>query len=117
MTGVVISAIAMTAIVALRYLASSGLFAWLTARRRPGFYAGLRPQMLREIGRTFGYATRQYPDQPLTAVRLTGGGASLPGLAERFSETLGVATALAGDADAPAAMTLAVGLAQSEGAR
>ena len=43
MTGVFLSALAMTAIVALRYLASSGLFAWLTARVRPGFYAGLAP--------------------------------------------------------------------------
>ena len=50
MTGVVLSALAMTGIVALRYLASSGLFAWLTARVRPGFYAGLAPQMRREIG-------------------------------------------------------------------
>jgi sterol desaturase/sphingolipid hydroxylase (fatty acid hydroxylase superfamily) len=45
-----ISALAMTAIVALRYLASSGLFAWLTRRVRPGLYAGLAPQIRREIG-------------------------------------------------------------------
>jgi sterol desaturase/sphingolipid hydroxylase (fatty acid hydroxylase superfamily) len=44
------AALAMTAIVALRYLASSGLFAWLTARVRPGLYAGLAPQVRREIG-------------------------------------------------------------------
>jgi sterol desaturase/sphingolipid hydroxylase (fatty acid hydroxylase superfamily) len=44
-----LSALAMTAIVALRYLASSGLFAWLTARVRPGLYAGLGPQIRREI--------------------------------------------------------------------
>ena len=50
MTVAVFSALAMTAIVALRYLASSALFAWLTARVRPGFYAGLVPQMRREIG-------------------------------------------------------------------
>ena len=50
MTEIVLSALAMTAIVALRYLASSGVFAWLTARVRPGFYAGLGPQMRREIG-------------------------------------------------------------------
>jgi sterol desaturase/sphingolipid hydroxylase (fatty acid hydroxylase superfamily) len=40
----------MTTIVALRYFASSGLFAWLTARVRPGLYAGLAPQVGREIG-------------------------------------------------------------------
>ena len=50
MTTALLSALAMTAIVALRYLASSGLFAWLTARVRPGIYDGLRAQMRREIG-------------------------------------------------------------------
>jgi sterol desaturase/sphingolipid hydroxylase (fatty acid hydroxylase superfamily) len=45
-----LSALAMTAIVALRYFASSGLFAWLTARVRPGLYAGFAPQIRREIG-------------------------------------------------------------------
>ena len=50
MTAALLSALAMAGIVALRYLASSGLFAWLTARMRPGFYAGLGPQMRREIG-------------------------------------------------------------------
>ena len=50
MSGALLAALAMTLIVALRYLASSGLFAWLTARVRPGFYAGLAPQMRREIG-------------------------------------------------------------------
>ena len=44
-----LSMIAMTAIVGLRYIASSGFFAWLTARMRPGFYAGLRPQMALEL--------------------------------------------------------------------
>ena len=39
----------MTAIVALRYLAVSGAFAWATTRVRPGHYAGLRPQMHKEI--------------------------------------------------------------------
>ncbi len=43
------SALAMTLIVGLRYLISSGLFAWLTQRIRPGLYAKLRPQMRREI--------------------------------------------------------------------
>jgi len=45
-----VAAAAMTAIVALRYLLSSGLFAWLTVRVRPGFYAGLDAQVRREIG-------------------------------------------------------------------
>jgi len=43
------SAAAMTAIVALRYLAASGGFAWLTRQVRPGLYAGLEPQIGREI--------------------------------------------------------------------
>jgi len=50
MNGVVLSALAMTGIVGARYLAASGLFAWLTARVRPGLYDGLRPQIGREIG-------------------------------------------------------------------
>jgi sterol desaturase/sphingolipid hydroxylase (fatty acid hydroxylase superfamily) len=40
----------MTAIMVARYLASSGFFAWLTRRARPGRYAGLAPQIRREIG-------------------------------------------------------------------
>ena len=45
-----LSALAMTAIVALRYLATSGFFAWLTARVRPGYHDALSPQIRREIG-------------------------------------------------------------------
>ena len=45
LSAAVLSMIAMTAIVALRYLASSGLFAWLTSKVRPGLYAGLAPQI------------------------------------------------------------------------
>ena len=45
-----LSALAMTAIVAVRYAASSGFFAWLTRRRLPGRYASLGPQIRREIG-------------------------------------------------------------------
>lgn len=45
-----LSALAMTGIVALRYLATSGLFAWLTARVRPGYHDTLAPQIRREIG-------------------------------------------------------------------
>ena len=44
------SALAMTAIVGVRYLAVSGGFAWLTRRRQPELYAGLDPQIRREIG-------------------------------------------------------------------
>ncbi|MFM6853059.1 MAG: sterol desaturase family protein [Sphingopyxis sp.] len=44
------SAGAMVVIVAARYLATSGLFAWLTHRMRPGLYAGRSAQIRREIG-------------------------------------------------------------------
>ena len=47
----------MTAIVALRYLAVSGLFAALTARLRPGAHDGLGPQIRREIGWSLASAT------------------------------------------------------------
>ena len=50
MSAIVLSALAMTAIVAVRYLLSSGAFAWITGRVRPGLYGGLRPQIRREIG-------------------------------------------------------------------
>lgn len=46
----IVSAIAMTLIVGVRYLLTSGAFAWATHLRRPGLYAGLRPQMRMEIG-------------------------------------------------------------------
>nr|WP_284123972.1 sterol desaturase family protein [Parerythrobacter aestuarii] len=48
-TAILLSALAMTAIVAVRYLLSSGFFAWLTRRVRPGFYEGLDPQIGKEI--------------------------------------------------------------------
>lgn len=44
------SIVAMTLIVGLRYLLVSGAFAWLTRARFPGLYAGLDPQIRREIG-------------------------------------------------------------------
>lgn len=44
------SAVAMTLIVALRYLITSGAFAWATRIVRPGLYHGLEPQIRREIG-------------------------------------------------------------------
>jgi len=47
---IMVSAIAMTAIVGLRYLASSGAFAWVTTRVRPGLYQGQAPQIRKEIG-------------------------------------------------------------------
>ena len=40
----------MTLIVALRYLVTSGAFAWATRIVRPGLYQGLVPQIRREIG-------------------------------------------------------------------
>lgn len=50
MLAAALAAAAMTAIVALRYLATSGLFAWWGARRWPGLHRGLAPQIRREIG-------------------------------------------------------------------
>ena len=49
-TGILLSALAMTGIVAARYLASSGFFALLTSRVRPGHHARLGSQIRREIG-------------------------------------------------------------------
>ena len=45
-----LSALAMTLIVGGRYLLVSGGFALATRRKHPGLYAGLAPQMRREIG-------------------------------------------------------------------
>ena len=47
--GMLWSAVAMTVIVAVRYLITSGGFAWLTRRVRPGLYTGLEPQIRSEI--------------------------------------------------------------------
>jgi Delta7-sterol 5-desaturase len=47
---IVLSALAMTAIVAVRYVMVSGLFAWMTHRVRPGHYAGLNQQIRMELG-------------------------------------------------------------------
>ena len=47
---VLFSALAMTLIVGVRYLVTSGLFAHLTARRFPGRLAGQGAQIRREIG-------------------------------------------------------------------
>lgn len=45
-----LSAAAMTVIVAVRYLVTSGAFAWATRRVRPGRYDGLGAQIRMEIG-------------------------------------------------------------------
>jgi sterol desaturase/sphingolipid hydroxylase (fatty acid hydroxylase superfamily) len=47
---IIFSALAMTLIVALRYLAVSGGFAFATRYVRPGHYNGLDPQIRREVG-------------------------------------------------------------------
>lgn len=50
MTGaILLSALAMTAIVAVRYLLTSGGFAWATRKVRPGLYKGLNKQIGREV--------------------------------------------------------------------
>ena len=49
-SAIIISALAMTAIVAVRYLAASGIFAAITNRVRPGYHARLGPQIRKEIG-------------------------------------------------------------------
>ncbi|MFZ1744085.1 MAG: sterol desaturase family protein [Pontixanthobacter sp.] len=46
---IMISALAMTAIVTVRYFIVSGVFAWVTQRIRPGLYAGLDRQIRTEI--------------------------------------------------------------------
>lgn len=50
------SAGAMTVIVALRYLLTSGAFAWATGKVRPGLYRGLDSQIRKEIGWSLGSA-------------------------------------------------------------
>ena len=47
---IILAAIVMTTIVAVRYLLTSGLFAWATQRILPGHYAGQSKQIRREIG-------------------------------------------------------------------
>ncbi|MEZ5709096.1 MAG: sterol desaturase family protein [Blastomonas sp.] len=47
---ILFSALVMTLIVGLRYLLTSGGFAWATGRVRPGLYKGLKSQIRREIG-------------------------------------------------------------------
>lgn len=50
MAAILFSALAMTLIVGVRYLISSGGFALATRIKHPGLYRGLEPQMKREIG-------------------------------------------------------------------
>jgi Delta7-sterol 5-desaturase len=50
MLSLTLSVVAMTLIVGGRYLVTSGLFAWITARLRPGLYTGQDRQIRREIG-------------------------------------------------------------------
>lgn len=50
LAAIALSAIAMTAIVGLRYLLTSGAFAWATSRKRPGLYRGMTSQIRSEIG-------------------------------------------------------------------
>jgi len=47
---IALSALAMSAIVGVRYLVASGGFALATSRVKPGLYQGLVPQIRREIG-------------------------------------------------------------------
>ncbi|OYX61237.1 MAG: sterol desaturase [Sphingomonadales bacterium 32-64-17] len=49
MTALLLSALAMTLIVGVRYLITSGAFAWATHKVRPGLYKGLNPQIRMEI--------------------------------------------------------------------
>ncbi len=49
MTAILLSALAMTFIVGVRYLVASGAFAWATRRRHPDLYAGLDAQIAREV--------------------------------------------------------------------
>lgn len=46
---ILLSALAMTVIVAVRYMLTSGVFAWATGKVRPGLYSGLGRQIRLEI--------------------------------------------------------------------
>lgn len=49
-SAILLSIVAMSAIVAIRYLAVSGGFSWLTNRRFPGLYSDRSQQIRREVG-------------------------------------------------------------------
>jgi Delta7-sterol 5-desaturase len=53
---ILLSALAVTLIVGIRYLIVSGGFAWATKIKHPGLYNGLTPQIRREIGWSLGSA-------------------------------------------------------------
>ena len=59
-TAILLSVVAMTIIVAVRYLAVSGGFAWLTSRRFPALYVGrgsqIRSEILWSLASAFIYA-------------------------------------------------------------
>ena len=48
--------------------------------------------LLREVSQAFSYARHRYADSDISQAILIGGGASIPGIADRFSATLGVST-------------------------
>lgn len=50
MVAILLSILAMSAIVAVRYVAVSGGFAWLTDQRFPGLYSGRASQIRKEVG-------------------------------------------------------------------
>lgn len=56
LSAIFLSALAMTAIIAGRYLATSGLFALITNRVRPGYHAKLGSQIRREVLWSLGSA-------------------------------------------------------------
>ena len=45
---IILSAVAMTVIVGVRYLLVSGAFAWITVRKHPGLFLGLEDGVLGE---------------------------------------------------------------------
>lgn len=49
LVAILLSALAMSLIVGIRYLLTSGAFAWATRYRKPGLYRGLDRQIRREI--------------------------------------------------------------------
>jgi Delta7-sterol 5-desaturase len=54
---IAVAAVSMTVIVGVRYLITSGAFAWATHVRHRGLYERLRPQIRREIGWSLTSAT------------------------------------------------------------
>ena len=74
--------------------------------------------MLKEIDQSFIYSAHQYPDAGLTRVMLIGGGAAIPGIAERFQSYLGIPTfAAQGDRVASAGQEFSAALVCATGLR